>query len=148
MAKRRKSKNKDVMNKNMSWKYLVAPCALVIICSCVYLMWYINNKNSTYENIDYIRGFMTSSGTLNDFSNKIGMHDPEKDLKWFMTDKTVRIEFGRIVMEWEKDEFLSDDNLTHLSTIGITADVQTDKDTGKKKLHLYYQGTEMERWIK
>lgn len=148
MAKRKKAKKKDFMNKGASWKWFIAPCALVIICSCVYLMWYINNKNSTYTNIEYIKGMMTSSGKLNDFSNKIAMHDPKTDIKWFMTDKEVRIEFGRIILDWEKEDFFKEENLTHLSTIGITAEIIPDKATGVKKLHIYYQGLEIERWIK
>lgn len=117
MAKRKKPKQKDFMNKNASWKWFVAPCVLIIICSCVYMIWFINNRNSTYTNIEYIKGFMTSSGTLNDFSNKIAMHDPKTDIKWFMTGDEVRIEFGRIVMDWSKEDFFKEENLRTLAPL-------------------------------
>ena len=148
MAKRKKTVRKDAMHKNQGWKYFMWPCLLVIIFSCVFLIYWINNRNSTYNNIEYIKGFMTSQGKLNDFSNKLGMHDPNTDIKWFMTDKEVRIEFGRIILDWEKEEFFDQANLDHLSTIGITTEIKEDEKTHVKVLHVYYCGMELERWIK
>lgn len=150
MAKRKlnkQQKRKDYMGKNKSYKYVFIPCALVIIASCVYLIWYINTQNSTYKNIEYIRSFMTSSGTLNDFQNKLGMHDPSTDIRWFKTDKEIRIEFGRIYLTWEPEDFYVQENIDLLGTIGFTIDIKKGKD-GISTLHLYYHGEEIPRWVK
>ena len=149
MAKRKKghAREKDIMGGGKFTKMVLAPCLLVIIGSCIFLFWWINNRNSTYTNIDYIRSFMTQSGTLNDYQNKIAMWDPETDLRWYKTDKEIRIEFGRIVLTWEPADFYTKENLEHLATIGITAEIKENKD-GTKILKLYYHGEEIERWIK
>lgn len=150
MAKRKLSKAsrpKDFMGGKSIMKYIFIPCSLVIIASCIFLIWYINNQNSTYSNIKYIRSFMTSSGKLNDYSNKLGMHDPETDIKWYKTDDEIRIEFGRIYLTWEPEDFYAQENLDALETIGFTIEINKDSD-GNKVLHLYYMGEEVERWVK
>mgnify|MGYP001660877101 FL=1 len=150
MAKRKLAKSqrrKDYMGGKSVLKYILIPCTIAIVASCIFLIWYINNQNSTYSNIEYIRGFMTSSGKLNDYSNKLGMHDPETDIKWYKTDDEIRIEFGRIYLTWEPEKFYQQENLDALETIGFTIKVKEDKD-GNKILHLYYQGEEVERWVK
>ena len=90
---------------------------------------------------------MSSSGELRDYSNKLGMHDPETDIKWYKTDKEIRIEFGRIFMTWEPEVFYSQEVQDQLATIGFTTDIKKDSD-GTKRLHLYYRGEEVERWVK
>lgn len=150
MAKRKLGKvtqRKDYMGGHSPMKYILIPCCIVIIASCIYLIWYINNQNSTYQNIEYIRSFMTSSGKLNDFSNKLGMHDPETDIKWYKTDDEIRIEFGRIYLTWEPEDFYKQDNIDALGTIGFTVEIKKDSD-GNKVLHLYYMDEEVERWVK
>lgn len=147
MAKRKLGKQqKRIKDSNAGMKYILIPCIIVVIASCIYLIWYLNNQNSTYTSIDYIRSFMTSSGKLNDFQNKLGMHDPKTDIKWFKTDDEIRIEFGRIRMTWEPKDFYKQENLDALATIGFTIQIKEDAD-GNKILHLYYQGEEMERWV-
>lgn len=147
MAKRCKAKKGTVMDKNKIVKYVLLPIIILLVAECIYLFWFITQQNSTYKNIDYIRSFMSSSGKLNDYQNKIGMHDPETDIKWYKTDDEIRIEFGRIYLTWSPERFYEQENLDHLSTIGITTKIKTDKD-GNKTLHVYYMGKELERWIK
>jgi len=150
MAKRKLTKGvkrKDFMGNNSVMKYIIIPCMLVMIASCIYLIVFINNKNSTLSNIEYIRSFMSSSGQLRDYSNKIGMHDPAKDIKWYKTNKEVRIEFGRIFLTWEPDEFFKQDNLDRIATIGFTVEYVKSK-SGYEEMKLYYQGVEVERWVK
>lgn len=150
MAKRKLTKGikrKDFMGNNNVMRYIIIPCMLVIIASCIYLIVFINNKNSTLSNIEYIRSFMSSSGQLRDYSNKIGMHDVDKDIKWYKTNKEVRIEFGRIYLTWEPDEFFTQDNLDRISTIGFTVKYVKSK-SGDEVINLYYQGSEIERWVK
>lgn len=150
MAKRKLGKQdrrRDIMGKNKMYKYVLIPCTLVLIASLVYLIWYLNTQNSTYSNIEYIRSFMSNSGTLNDYQNKLGMHDPETDIKWFKTDKEIRIEFGRVYLTWEPADFYKEENLNALESIGFTIDVKKGKD-GVSTLHLYYHGVEVPRWVK
>lgn len=149
MAKRKlgKQQRRDYMGKNKPYKYVFIPCAIVIIVSLCYLIWYINTQNSTYDNILYIRSFMTSSGTLNDFQNKLGMHNPDTDIKWFKTSDEIRIEFGRIYLTWEPKDFYAEENLELLGTIGFTIEIKKDGD-GNSVLHLYYRGKEVPRWVK
>ena len=150
MAKRKLGKinqRKDFMKGKSVMRYILIPCTLVIVMTCIYLIWYLNNQNSSIKNIEYIRSFMSSSGELRDYSNKLGMHDPETDIKWYKTDKEIRIEFGRIFMTWEPEIFYSQEVQDQLATIGFTTEIKKDSD-GTKRLHLYYQGKEVERWIK
>ena len=149
MAKRAKghAKQRDIMGGSKFTKSVIIPCVFVIVGTCIFMIWWINNRNSTYTNIDYIRSFMTSSGKMNDYQNKIGMWDPETDLRWYKTDKEIRIEFGRIVLTWEPEDFYTQDNFDHLATIGIEVKIKENKD-GTKVLEMYYQGNKMERWIK
>ena len=89
MAKRKLGKvnqRKDFMGGKSPMKYIIIPCMIVVIMSCMYLIWYQNNLNSTASNIEYIKSFMSSSGELRDYSNKIGMHDPKEDIRWYKTD--------------------------------------------------------------
>lgn len=150
MAKRKLKKGVKTttqMDKNPVMRWILIPCTIVIVFTCIFLIWYLNNQNSTYTNIQYIRSFMTSSGTLNDFQNKLGMHDPETDIKWYKTDDEIRIEFGRIILTWEPVDFYQQENLDALGTIGFTTKIIEDSE-GNKILHLYYQGEEVERWVK
>lgn len=150
MAKKRRrpTKTQTMLDKNSTLKYIAAPCILVLIASCIFLFWYNNNKRSTYENIDYIRSFMTSNGRLNDFQNKLGMHDPATDIKWFKTEDEIRIEYGRIVLTWEPEDFFTEDNTEHIATIGFTYDIKYEGIERIPTLHLYYCGEEVERWLR
>ncbi len=144
---RRRTKTTTAMERGGITRLILIPCSIIVVVSLVYLIWFLNNKNSTYSSIEYIRSFMTSSGNLNDFQNKLGMHDPATDIKWYKTDKEIRIEFGRVFLTWEPEDFYQKENLDLLGTIGITAEIQEDAD-GTKVLHLYYKGVELERWVK
>lgn len=149
MAKRKLGKvnqRKDFMGGKNPITYVLIPCMLVVIMSGIYLIWHQNNTNSTASNIEYIRSFMSSSGELRDYSNKIGMHNPETDIKWYKTEDEIRIEFGRIFLTWEPETFYTDEVQEALGTIGFTTKIK-EKD-GVKTLYLYYQGEEVERWVK
>lgn len=150
MAKRRASRmneRKDYMGKNSGMKHVLIPCVIVIVFTLAFLIWYINNQNSTYSNILYIRSFMTSSGNINDYQNKLGMHDPETDIRWYKTEDEIRIEFGRIHLTWEPEKFYEQENLDLLETIGFTIKILEDSN-GNRVLHLYYKDREVERWVR
>lgn len=146
MAKRGRTRrlDKDYLNNNKVMKGIIIPCLLVFICSAIFLIWHINGQNSTATGIDYIKGFMSSSGKLNDYQNKIAMKNPAEDIKWYMTEKEIRIEFGRVILTWEPEDFITSENLEHLRQIGF--EITYNKNS--KTIKLYYNGEEIERWVK
>lgn len=147
MAKRKAIKTQNHMTKNAEWKWILAPILIVLIGSVILFTQYLGNKKSSYENIDYIRSFMTSTGKLNDFSNKLNMDDPKTDIKWYWDEnKNVRIEFGRIVMDFEWEEFILESTQEKLGTIGFAFESETVD--GRKDLVCYWRGEVVERWVR
>ena len=140
-----RSKENLTIGKGAFVKMFLIPVALVTIVLSVYYFWYGNNLNSTDEHIKYIRSFMRTPGNLNDFQNKLGMHDPATDIKWYKNEKEIRIEYGRVILTWEPADFLTEETREQLNTIGF--DYEVKKRDGQKTLILYYNGTELERWI-
>lgn len=134
-----------VMQKGQFSKYVLIPVGITIIVLSILLFWYQNNLNATDEHIEYIRSFMTSTGKLNDFQNKLGMHDPLKDIKWYKNEDEIRIEFGRMILTWEPEDFFTDDTQEKLNSIGIRWDILKEGDL--KVLHIYYRDQEIPRWV-
>lgn len=137
-------KSKKKINRHDSMRATFILLIIMIATFAGLLFNKVNYNNSTYVNIDYIRSFMKQPGELNDFSNKINMKDPEKDIKWFLEDGIVTIEYGRIVMEWPYEAFLSEDNKVLMSQIAFTFEEVTNKK-GETELKIYYCGKEVER---
>ena len=133
------------MQKGQFSKYVFIPVGIAIIVLTVLLFWYQNNLNATDAHIEYIRSFMTSTGKLNDFQNKLGMHDPLKDIKWYKNEDEIRIEFGRMILTWEPEDFFTEDTQEKLNSIGIRWDILKEGDL--KVLHIYYRDQEIPRWV-
>lgn len=133
------------MQKGQFSKYVFIPVGIAIIVLAVLLFWYQNNLNATDAHIEYIRSFMTSTGKLNDFQNKLGMHDPLKDIKWYKNEDEIRIEFGRMILTWEPEDFFTEDTQEKLNSIGIRWDILKEGDL--KVLHIYYRDQEIPRWV-
>lgn len=146
MAKRKPVKAANHMETNAEWKWIVAPILIVLVGSIILFYMYTFERNSTDTNIEYIRSFMTTNGKLNDFSNKLGMHDPKTDIKWYWQDGMITIEFGRIILDWEEEKFLDEQVQLDINSIGFTIDTQL-RD-GKKVLCLYWKGEEVPRYVK
>ena len=92
--------------------------------------------------IEEIRSHINSRGQLIDYANDLNVKSID-DIKLFVKEKTVKIEFGNIAMEWRMDEFTEPETIKKLKSIGI--EVYKDKKTGK--LRVFYNGTELERWV-
>lgn len=133
-------------DKNKFMKRVIIPCMLVLIGSLIFYFWFYGKKVATARGIDYIASYMTKSGELRDYSNKIGMHDPTTDIKWFQTDDKIKIEFGRVYLTWEPDDFYEDETEKQLEKIQMTRKIIYKKD-GTKEVKIYYQGREIERWV-
>ena len=140
-----RSKENLTMGKGAFLKTVIIPVCLVVIVLSVFFFWYQNNLNATDEHIAYIRSFMRTPGNLNDFQNKLGMHDPKTDIKWYKTEDEIKIEYGRIILTWEPSDFYTEETKEQLNSIGFDYDIK--KVNGQKTLFLYYNGEELERWI-
>ena len=138
-TKRKKAKHKMV-GYNPT-KPIIICGVLVCLCLSGVIFWNGTYRRSSYDNIQYIKSFMSSSGEIRDISNKINMKNPKTDIQWFDEDGIVTIHFGRIVMEWERDEFLSETVQKELNVIGFSVKQENkDPDT---VIRLFYQGLEL-----
>lgn len=124
--------------------FVLLPCAIVLGLFCYDRFQQARTITNSYDQIDYICSFMRN-GELYDFSNKIGMKNPESDIKWYRTDDGVKIEYGYMTITFPMEEFLTDNCTLQLSKIGITHEFHPTQ-TGKK-LVLLYHDEELERWI-
>lgn len=140
-----RSKENLTLGKGAAIKMFILPAAIMTIALSVFLFWKSNNYNATAEHIEYIRSFMTTPGKLNDFQNKLGMHDPETDIKWFREKDEIRIEYGRIILTWLPEEFFTEETQEQLGSIGFSYDIKKIK--GVQTFILYYNGKEIERWV-
>lgn len=141
-TKRLTRKEKNRMSQN-NFIHIIFAVAIVAVVIGVYF-WYLgNNQNATSEHIKYIKSFMSSSGKLNDYSNKLGVHDPKTDIKWFQKDGNIEIHFGRIILTWTEDKFLTEETKEELNTIGM--DYSVKKSTGV--ITVYYKGEVVNKWV-
>ena len=127
-------------------KVVLFPVALTLIVISIYFFWYQNNLNATDEHIEYIRSFMRSPGVLNDFQNKLGMHNPKEDIKWFEEGDNITIEYGWVILTWTKEDFKTEETLQSLQSIGFTYEIKC-KDNNEV-IKLYYCGEEIQKWVK
>lgn len=151
MAKRKRAKHwngksKTSLEKNLIVKSVLIPLVCLLLATIGYLVWGTKQDMGTLEGLNYIKSFVGSGGKLNDFQGKLGMDDPKEDIKWFYDEEGIRIEFGKIIMDFTEAEFLSDNIKGKLKDIGITYDVKEKGDQYEFKL--YYLGTEIERYIR
>lgn len=144
------------MLKNAGWRWIILPCVIVLIGSIIILYQWISQRNSTVTNIEYIHSYMTSTGKLNDFSNKISMHDPTTDIKWEWDEEgNIKIMFGRIILDWESvEDFLNPGFQSKLGSIGFKTEVvkmnYIDDVTGANReyaINLYWKDNLVERCV-
>ena len=148
MGKTRLNHQAKFENKGLrgSIVYIIVP-VLIVLGMFVYFKYSSAFKQeNTYDQIAYIRSFYRN-GVLNDYANKIGMKDPETDLKWYKEDDSIKIEYGYMLLTFTTEEFLSEKAEVALAEIGITREVKVNKKDGTKKLKVYYNGKEIERWV-
>ena len=142
----RRNKEKDFVSHGMMRRTIIIPILVFTVAVCMLLFKNITKTRSTYEGIEYIASMQTSPGRLNDYQNKLLMHDPATDIKWFMIeeDGVIEIDYGIEVLTWEYADFFTDANAQHLAKIGFSFST----DVGTNKLHIYYNGVEVERCYK
>ena len=116
---------------------------IMIIASLIYYLYYSVAVNSTAHNIQVIKDHMNSSGVLVDIRNEIAV-DSVDDVKLFVTEEEVRIEFGRLILNWTPEEFATKEVQEELNSIGFEVKFKGEP----VKMYLYYQGEEVERWVR
>ena len=98
------------------------------------------NVSATDMGINFIRERTTSSGTLLDPLGEVAVNSIE-DVHLFVTADNVQIDYGRIQLIWNYEDFLDEVYDTPLEAIGITREVRPS--TGE--LIVYYHGEELPR---
>lgn len=131
------------MKKNKVLKFIILPVCFVVIASMIYYLYYSVAINATDRNIEVIKEHMNSSGKLVDIKNEIAVNSID-DVKLFVTEDEVRIEFGRLVLNWTPEKFATQEVQDTLETIGFEVKFKGDP----VKMYLYYHGEEVERWVK
>lgn len=131
------------MKKNNVWKFVLAPAVVMIIGSALWFFYYTVVVNATDRNMQVILDHMNSAGVIVDIQNEIAVNGVE-DLKLYVTDKEIEIEFGRLTLEWTPEVFAQPETQQKLSMIGITYKVYGEP----KKLHVFWHDEEIERWVK
>lgn len=126
-------------------KKITSVVTLILLFGGVF--WYFNYYQgvlgySTERNIEYIRDHMNSQGKLIDYQDEISVKSIN-DIKFFIDDKKVTIEFGKIVLEWKNQEFFTKPVLDSIKPLGF--EVKRDKDS--KEILLFWQGKEVDRWV-
>lgn len=134
-------KRSDIMAKNNTYKYILMPVIFILVFTVIIFMYFISHTNSNYKTIEYIKSYQTSTGKLVDFQNKIGVRGIE-DVQYYVYDGKFQITFGDHIMIWDKEDFYKEDNIVHLSQIGI----EVDFNENTKELHVYYKGDEVPKY--
>lgn len=127
--------------RNNIFKFVVMPILIFGLGLGVWFQYTGAFYGSTEDNIKFIQSHLNSSGKLVDLQDEISVKGVD-DIKFFFGDK-VEIHFGEVLLRWKKDEFLTKEVQKELNKIGIT--IKVNKKTNK--LHLFYHGEEVQRWV-
>lgn len=131
-------------------RFILIPVFIICIILVIFVIAKIQNRNNAYSQIANIRKYV-KNGELNDFSNQIGMKDPDTDIRWYKDGDDIEIVFGYMDMHFTTEEFFSDYCKQQLGSIGITYKLigYEDKETKETryKIRMFYNGKELERWV-
>lgn len=139
MARRRRRENSAGA---LAFVWIVIP---LVFFGLGYLFWNVwdgNTKVSTEANMKFIIDHCNGAGKLIDFQREICVESVD-DIKLFVEKNNVKIEYGKIVLEWPLEEFVSPELTGQLERIGITR--YKDAETGR--LLVFYHDEEVERWV-
>lgn len=95
------------------------------------------------KNIEYIADHINAQGKIIDYQNNLGAKGVD-DIKLFVKDGNVVIHFGRIVLEWTMEDFVSEKVGEQIKEIGLTR--YRDSKTGQ--LRVFWQNQELVRYAK
>lgn len=123
-------------------KVVLFPFVLLLI---VLAYWYFTQYvsiSSTNKNIEFIREHFNAKGELIDYQNELNVKSMD-DIKLFVKDNKVQIDFGNVKLKWTAAQFVAAENIKALESIYITA----YKDKKTNRLRVYYKGQEIQRWV-
>lgn len=120
------------------------PAILILAILFFVLYWFMQYDTSDNKaNIEFIKSHCYNGQVL-DMQNEISVRYVE-DVKWYYDkNKTIVIEYGKILLKYKTKDFVKEDTLKDLQDIFIT--VKQNKDT--LALTLYFQGEEMTEYVK
>lgn len=122
-------------------KCVLVPVALILVVVSVARLYTGISNKATVDNLKYIAKHVNSVGRIVDYQGDIGVRSID-DIKLYVKEDTVRIEFGKILLEWRYDDFLSEKYDDALERIGLYREI--DKKTNELKV--YYLEEELVRW--
>lgn len=123
-------------------RFIIIPILLLALSFVGYKFYGKITLDSTANTVTFIQKHRNNSGMIVDYNNEIGVESID-DIKLFVTDKKIKIQFGYLTMTWKPKDFVSAENRELLKKIGIT--MYKDKETGRLKV--YYNGEEIVRWV-
>ena len=124
-------------------KFVILPVMILAIGSIGYYFYYQVAEGSTNENMQVIRDHMNNKGELVDYRDEIGVKSVD-DIKLFVTEDEVRIEFGVLVLTWTPEKFAEKETQDALALIGFETKFEGDP----VKMYVYWQGERVERWVR
>ena len=124
------------------FRFLIIPLIFFIGALSVAGIYMKGLGGSTSDNLLFIQNHINSQGRLVDLQREISV-DSSEDIKFYYTDKKVKIEFGEVLLKWDTEEFMTKNTRSELKKIGLI--VKINSKTGK--VHLFYGNDEVERWV-
>lgn len=122
-------------------KFILMPVCLFCIGVGLWTLYTGAEKAATDRGIQFIKEHTNSAGRIVDYNGEIGVKSI-KDIKLYVTEKEIRIQYGKIDLTWSKEEFLAEKYDIPLRQIGIIR--QINPRTGE--LEVYYKEELLERW--
>ena len=124
------------------FKHFILPALLIGVVLIFWRGIMSNRYASTEESIKFIQEHINHRGELVDHNREINVNSID-DIKLFVKEKEIRLDFGEITMMWKPEDFVSKENRDLLAKINIT--MFKDKDTGM--LRVFYGEEEIQRWV-
>lgn len=124
-------------------KFVVLPVMILAIGTMIYYFYDQVANGATNENMQVIKDHLNSSGVLVDTRNEIGVKSVD-DIKLFVTEDEVRIEFGYLILTWTPKQFAKKETQEALELLGFEVKFEGDP----VKMNIYWQGEKIERWVK
>lgn len=124
-------------------KFVILPVMILAIGTMIYYFYDQVANGATNENMQVIKDHLNSSGVLVDTRNEIGVKSVD-DIKLFVTEDEVRIEFGYLILTWTPKQFAKRETQEALELLGFEVKFEGDP----VKMNIYWQGEKIERWVK
>lgn len=124
-------------------KFVILPVMILAIGTMIYYFYDQVANGATNENMQVIKDHLNSSGVLVDTRNEIGVKSVD-DIKLFVTEDEVRIEFGYLILTWTPKQFAKKETQEALELLGFEVKFEGDP----VKMNIYWQGEKIERWVK